>query len=268
MTTLLKSCVCTQKQLESAAFRLWYGRMREQKLGFLHRKVWEWCFVAQALYERDMLRPGRKGLGFAVGREPLAALFASLGCRVLATDLDEESARNPAADWVTSGQHAAGLDVLNERGICDQLVFQERTSFRVVDMNAIPEDLSGFDFCWSSCAIEHLGSLKQGKEFMYNMLACLKPGGVGVHTTEYNVTSNTDTIDNLPIVLFRRCDIEEMARELSDRGCAIELDFTLGDGEADLFVDRPPYKHNPHIKFQFGPYISTSIGLIVQKGTG
>lgn len=266
METLLKSCVCTQQQLESPEFRFWFERIRQPDFNLLHRKIWDWGYISQALYERDMLSVGRKGLGFAVGREPLAALFASFGCTVLATDLDEESAKNPNANWADTGQHAANIDVLNEGGICDEAVFKQNASFRVVDMNFIPEDLRGFDFCWSSCAFEHLGSIEQGKQFIYNMLACLKPGGIAVHTTEYNVFSNTATFDLGPVVLFRRCDFEEMAEELKSRGCSIELDFTLGDGEADHFIDVPPYKHNPHIKLQIGEHVSTSIGLIIQKG--
>jgi hypothetical protein len=42
-----------------------------------HRKLWEWCYIAQVLWERGLLQPGRPGLGFGVGHEPLAALFAS-----------------------------------------------------------------------------------------------------------------------------------------------------------------------------------------------
>lgn len=266
MEGLLKSCICNQQQLESPAFQLWSTRMREEKICLLHRKNWEWCFIAQALFERDMLKPGRRGIGFAVGREPLPALFASLGCTILATDLDEERAGNPAANWVDTGQHAANVEVLNERGICDPVLFKQNVSFRVVDMNEMPEELRGFDFCWSSCAFEHLGSLDQGKQFIYNMLSCLNPGGVAVHTTEYNVTSNENTIDYAPVTLFRRCDIEEMVRELRNRGCSLEVDFTLGEGWADLLVDHPPYKENPHLKLLFGPYVITSISLIIQKG--
>ena len=36
-----------------------------------------------------------RGLGFGVGREPLVALFASLGCEVMATDLEPERAERP-----------------------------------------------------------------------------------------------------------------------------------------------------------------------------
>ena len=46
--------------------------------------------IAQALYERGKLKPGSRGLGFAVGKEPLSDLFASFGCDVVATDLEGE----------------------------------------------------------------------------------------------------------------------------------------------------------------------------------
>jgi hypothetical protein len=73
MSGLLKSCPCTQAQLQSEALQQWIPRLRESPS--LHRKLWEWCYICQALSERDMLRPGRRGLGFAVGREPLTPDF-------------------------------------------------------------------------------------------------------------------------------------------------------------------------------------------------
>ena len=39
-------------------------------------------------------------------------------------------------------------------------------AYREVDMRAIPTDLRGFDFAWSSCALEHLGSLGAGMAFV------------------------------------------------------------------------------------------------------
>ncbi len=85
MDAPLKSSLCTQAQLESAVFRAWCPRLGE---GFkLHRKLWEFCYIAQALRERGLVRPGARGLGFGVGREPLVAYFAGQGCAVVATDL-------------------------------------------------------------------------------------------------------------------------------------------------------------------------------------
>lgn len=75
-----------------------------------------------------------------------------------------------------------------------------------------------------------------------------------------------DTLDNLQVNLYRRRDIEEMVQHLKNKGCAVDFDFTLGDGEADQFVDLPPYQENPHLKLLIGPYVTTSTGLIIQKG--
>ena len=52
---------------------------------------------------------------------------------------------------------------LNDRLLCPPARFDQLVTFRPVDMTAIPDDLAGFDFCWSSCALEHLGSLAAGR---------------------------------------------------------------------------------------------------------
>src|SRR5690349_1192982 len=124
MTPKLKSNICNQEQLESPPFRYWATRVSDQFR--LHRKLWELCYIAQALQERGMLRSGRRGLGFGVGRDPLAELFASFGCEVVATDQSEEAAR--AGGWITTRQHAACLEALNERFICPPHQFKRLVS--------------------------------------------------------------------------------------------------------------------------------------------
>jgi SAM-dependent methyltransferase len=135
-------------------------------------------------------------------------------------------------------------------------------------MNHIPKDLRGFDFIWSSCSLEHLGSLKHGEYFVYNAMRCLKPGGIAVHTTEYNFSSNEETLDTGGTVLYRRCDIEQIVKRLQYRGHKISLDFASGDLPDDQFIDMPPYKHDPHLKLQLLQYVITSMGLIIEKYEG
>ncbi len=262
----LISCLCTQAQLESEPFQAWAKRMGEQP-GRIHRKIWEWCYISQGLHERGMLEPGRRGLGFAVGEEPLPSLFASYGCDITATDLDLKRAAD--AGWVDTQQHAKNLEMLNERNLCDPHDFNRRVSFRYVDMNQIPQDLNGFDFTWSACALEHLGSLALGEQFVYNSLACLKPGGVAIHTTEFTVSSNTHTVDYLPLVLFRRCDMERLAETLTACGQCIEpFVFDTGDLPFDLRVDVPPYNKDRHLKLLLEKkYVCTSVGFIITKTT-
>lgn len=112
--------------------------------------------------------------------------------------------------WSSSVQHAVGKAALRWHGVCTDDQFDRNVAFRECDMNHIPDDLTGFDFCWSSCAFEHLGSIEKGLTFVERSLDCLKPGGWAVHTTELNLSSNDDTVDNHETVLFRRRDFEEL----------------------------------------------------------
>jgi SAM-dependent methyltransferase len=262
MTTLLRSCPCTQAQLESESFQHWRDRLR-QPPAHLHRKVWEWAFVAQALFERELLQPGRRGLGFAVGQEPLSALFATFGCELLATDQTAEQAQQ--GGWVTTGQHAATLEQLNAQALCEPERFRQRVRFRPVDMRSIPDDLTGFDFLWSCCSLEHLGTLAAGERFIAESLRCLRPGGVAVHTTEFNVSANLFTIRSGPTVLYRRRDLERIAQRLRTAGHQIELDFASGNLPIDQLIDHPPYRPTQHLKLKIGRYVATSYGLIIQK---
>ena len=229
----------------------------------MHRKVWEYCYIAQALQERGMLAPGRRGIGFAVGQEPLTALFASLGCEIVATDLATSEA--VSAGWVGTAQHADSLDALNQRGICPSDLFHERVSFRFLDMRSLPDDQWGYDFIWSACALEHLGTLELGEELIYKSLKYLKPGGVAVHTTEFNVSSNAGTVCAGPDVIYRRKDLERILSHLQELGYSVESDFTLGNLPADQVVDQPPFKHQIHLRLSLGGYVSTSFGLIIEN---
>jgi SAM-dependent methyltransferase len=259
----LKSGVCTELELRSEAFQAWGIRMGDRP-GHMHRKIWEWAFIAQALSERGLLQAGKLGLGFAVGTEPLTALFASAGTNIVATDLYTEDAQ--AKGWVDSDQHAKGLEAINVRKLCDQESLRSLVEFKFADMNDISHEFDDqFDFVWSSCAFEHLGSIENGKAFVHNAMRCLKPGGFAVHTTEFNLSSNTDTVDTGSTVLFRKQDIEEIIHDLRANGHTIEIEWNEGDGYADGHVDVAPYAQETHLRLQIQQYVVTSIGIIIQK---
>lgn len=256
------SQACTQAQMEEPHYSYWCGQIRE--LPRMHRKQWEFCYVLQALKTHDMLVPGKRALGFGVGLEPLAAVFADRGVSVLATDLEPEGAKE--AGWMATAQHAASKGALNERGICDPAIFDKLVDFRFMDMNAIDPALARqFDFVWSACAFEHLGSIMHGLEFVLNSVKCLKPGGVAVHTTEFNCSSDNDTLDNASTVLFRKRDFLLLQRRLKLMGAEVEFNFNLGRQPLDLHLDTPPYGDDEHLKLQIMRWAVTSFGLIVRK---
>ena len=260
----LRSQICRQADFALDAYRYWCATLRETP--HFNRKQWEYFFICQALHERDMLAPGKRGLGFGVGQEPLPAVFANRGCAVVATDQDEANAER--GGWLQTGQHTTTRESALRPGTCDEAVFRERVSFRVADMNAIGPDLAGFDFCWSTCCFEHLGSLDHGIRFVESSMHTLKPGGIAVHTTEFNTSSDTDTFESEQLSLYRRTDIERLRQRLEAAGHGVEpLDCMPGRGFVDDYVDLPPYKRAPHLRLKVAGYDITSIGLIVRRGS-
>jgi len=251
----------TSAQMEGPLYERWCTLTRDTRVK--HRKVWEWVYILEVLKQHGMLAEGKRGLGFGCGTEPLSALMASMGCEILATDLDIETAQ--IQGWWRTHQHAGGLAQLNEAQICDPDLFARKVTYRSCDMNAIPKDLVGFDFVWSSCSLEHLGSLENGLEFIERSIDCLKPGGVAVHTTEFNLGTNDKTLESRATVAYRKKDIEGLAMRLIGKGYKIPLiNFSPGDRMLDRVVDRPPYRHS-HLKLLVSRHLLTSIGLFVVK---
>jgi len=261
---VIPSRPCTQEQLESSTFRRWATEIGEDP-NRLHRKIWEFCYIADVLHESGMLAPGKRGLGFAVGLEPLPSLFARFGATIVATDIDAPRAQ--ASGWIDAHQHASGLDSLNLRGLCPDDRFQENCSFRVVDMNQVPDDLRDFDFVWSACAFEHLGTLDNGALFVRRAMRCLKPGGIAVHTTELNCSSDDSTLTSGQTVIYRRRDLEELAYGLTADGHHVNLNFDHGSLPADRYIDEPPYHSDVHLKLLLEGFVSTSYGITVRAST-
>lgn len=269
--TRLRSKLCTQDDFTADWMVYWCRELGTAPI--YHRKIWELCYVAQTLFSEGLLEEGRRGLAFGCGEEPLPSLFAKYGALIMATDLDPS--RPEAEVWRVTAQHAATIDAIRRRDICPDERLLANIDYRPVDMNAIPRDFDGqFDFCWSTCALEHLGTLENGLSFIENSVRTLKPGGLAVHTTEFTVNDGP-TIDNHPIVLYQRRHFEELTARLTAAGHeVVPFDFSPGDGILDRFVDLPPYRdnglipaqHHAHLKLLYDGYTCTSIGIIVRAG--
>ncbi|QTL04192.1 methyltransferase domain-containing protein [Aquabacter sp. L1I39] len=264
----------TQADIEAPWVSYWSARLGMAPL--YHRKVWELCYVMQALCERGALVAGARGLGFGCGQEPLPSAMAALGIDVTVTDLDPAEAL--ARGWITTTQHASTLDHAFKPHLVDRDTFERMVHLKFVDMNAIDRALRGFDFCWSICALEHLGSIANGLAFIEASLDTLKPGGIAVHTTEFNFLRDDATIDNWPTVLFQRRHFKDLAARLVAKGHEVApLDFDVGAGRLDRFIDVPPYADDlpasvpswreapQHLKLMIDGFASTCFGLIIRK---
>jgi hypothetical protein len=95
-------------------------------------------------------------------------------------------------------------------------------------------------------------------------MSYVRDGGVAVHTTECNISSDDATVDTGPTVLYRRRDLVQLAGQLSEDGFLITLDLTEGDTPADRHIDIPPFS-DVHLKTTLGEYVTTSVALIIEK---
>ena len=257
------SQLCTNSQLTEEAFFHWCTAMHLAPRA--HRKVWEFCYILAVLDAKGVLQGGRRGLGFGVGQEPLPAVFAALDISIMATDAPPDVIAGHG--WESTGQHASELAALNRPEIIPMDRLQQLVTFRPVDMNNIPDDLQGNDFCWSSCALEHLGSLEHGLRFIEASLRTLRPGGWAVHTTEFNLSSNDETFEAPTLSIYRKRDIELLASRLVDAGHEVlPLNFHPGTAPMDEYIDLPPYEKHP-VRLQVAQYVTTSIGLAVRKSS-
>ncbi len=274
----LVSKATTQADIESPWFAYWCHELRSAPL--YHRKLWEFAFLLQGLFESEKLITGARGLGFGCGEEPLASYFASKGMFPTVTDLHPSAVSGMG--WVETGQHASAKDKAFYPNLVDRETFDRHVSHEYVDMNAIPRHFDGqFDFCWSVCAMEHLGSIERGLAFVENSLRVLKPGGVAIHTTEFNYLDEQRTIDNWPTVLFQRRHFEALVERVARAGGRMRApDFDTGNGVLDRFVDLPPYaigeglvreqnfgaiNQVAHLKLSVDGFPCTCFGIIVEK---
>lgn len=254
------SQLCTASQFDEADYNRLCSLFQVQPT--LRRKQWEFIYILRALEVGGCIAPGKRGLGFGVGKEKMPSLLAAQGCEIMATDLPMAEADS---HWAGGPQHAASLDALCWPHLISREDFEDRVSFRPANMKAIPKDLTGYDFCWSACALEHLGGLDEGFEFIRNSIACLKPGGLAAHTTEFNLGSAEKTLTSGGTVVYREKDILRFAEEMRAEGHQIEVNLAPGDTPTDLMIDR--FRDSDiHLRLYVMHQVpATSIGLTVRK---
>jgi hypothetical protein len=181
----LRSKPSTQADLETNWAAYWIAELKSAHI--FHRKLWEFTYVLQAIFENGLLHPGARGLGFGCGGEPLPSYFASRCVDVTVTDLDPSD--SGARGWIDTNQHAASLDTVFQSHLVSRERFDRHVRLRYVNMNSIPEDLRDYDFCWSICALEHIGSIQKGLDLTSLKIHCGPCAPAASRFTPQNSTS-------------------------------------------------------------------------------
>ena len=237
---------CTQRQFEESHYTQLASLLGLEGRPY-HRKDWEHVYITRCL-ELAGVMPGR-GLGFGIGTDPTIPYMLARGCEIVGTDYFGTSEY-----WAS--YHASGK---GDFGVSED---DKRLTLEQVDMRSVPSEYHGqFDFVWSACALEHLGGLDAGLQFIRESLKCLRPGGIAVHTTELCVNSVSTTLDKGPLVLYRMRDIEAFCKEVG-----APCNLASGNLPYDATSVVPEDTTSPHLNLRVPgtPFITTSIGLVIQ----
>jgi len=246
----IQSQLATRQQLDEAPAQRWISEMRIRLV--ISRKTWERVYVLQALYAHGMLRPGRRGLGFGVGSDPMIPVMVNYGCRVVATDYGSSGIKG----W------GFGLE-LNPKGVADPDRFNGMVEVRCVDMNNIPSDLKGFDFIWSCGSLEHIGGLHRGLVFAESAMDCLRPGGMAVHTTELNLSEGDRTLGTPTLSFYLPEHINDLAVRLNNAGhFVLPINYQTGNTPDDLHKAQWPFDP-PCIRIIHSGFEVTSLGITI-----
>jgi hypothetical protein len=185
------------------------------------RKQWEFAMIYLALQAKGKIHEKSRGVAFGAGRERLVYALANRVGNLLATDLYTEN-----STWV-GARTSSPKDWLLEAAPFE--VDASRLDAAFMDMTAIEHEPNSIDFCYSSCAFEHIG--KERQTFVDHLAAVrniLKDGGVYVLTTELNYGATIETPHNF---FFSMSDLLSI---VSDSGLSAEPVFDARLAKAHL----------------------------------
>lgn len=244
---------------------------------YLHRKDWEIGFVLDVLRKTGCVSKGKKGLVFGCGKEITIPLLAQQEVFVTATD--QPQVLGESSSWNSTNQYCSGKEALKKEfeKDFDWSMISDFIEYQEMDMNSLSVGNQKYDFLWSSCSLEHLGSFQNSINFVTKSLDFLKNFGFAIHTTEYNYFDNK-SFDDAYNCCFNRDVLMSMFDAVQKVGGYVyPIDFFSGDEPEDVFVDVPPFTFHSskikleepcgksHFKLLINDKHTTSLGFIIQK---
>jgi hypothetical protein len=89
---------------------------------------------------------------------------------------------------------------------------------------------------------------------------------VAVHTTELNVGSADVTLEEGPVVIYRRRDLEALVARLERAGHVVApLDLEQRFGVLDRFESDVPHLAPPALRVVIDGHVTTTVGLTITR---
>lgn len=190
------------------------NELREQPR--FHRKQWESAMIFRALRAHGKLRQDSLGLSMGGGKELIAYAIAPHVHQLVITDLYE----------MNTGWDCAKTDDPDEfiRRNKPFPVDDERMKALRMDMRDLKFDDGTFDFCYSTCAVEHIGERGDFLRHFDEVARVLKGDGIYVFTTE--MLFGEETIRDRNNYVFAISELQEILNE-SDLTPVSAFDATI-----------------------------------------
>lgn len=240
-----------------------------QELARFHRKQWEFAMILLALRRRGALRPDAVGLSMGAGKERLLYAVARSVRRVVATDLYDtqthwDNARTDDPDRYIKEDKPFPVEDARLQGLR-------------MDMRALDFDDEAFDFCYSSCAIEHIGGRQDFLKHLSEAHRVLKPGGVYALTTELHY--GPETIEHPHNYYFSPGYLRDLIGdsafapdpEIDARIAHHRVNYPLPSNLASLCIDGPGRLADrllgeaAHVQLLLGRHPFTSVSVVLKK---
>ena len=148
-----------------------------------HRKQWEFVTIFLTLQKYGMLKADKLGLSLGGGNERVLYSIARHIKQLVVTDLyDNET----SWDCARTDDPDEFIKASKPFAVEDKKLKALRMDMRYLDFAE-----NSFDFCYSSCAIEHIGKFEDFVQHLNEVYRCLKEDGIYVFTTELQLGDTT-----------------------------------------------------------------------------
>ncbi len=219
--------ICTSEDWTKKEFKYVLEEIFNNNASY-HRKQWEFVAIFLCLCQQGKLHKNANGASFGAGKEPLIYHLLPFVESFLATDL-----YSWATGWETAkmGKTDTPMDFL-QRNAPNNLDISNLHA-KEMDMRTLDIEDNSLDFCYSSCAVEHIGHRGDFIQHLKEVKRVLKDDGIYVMTTEF--LFNHKTFANKGNYKF---DIDYIKALISDSGLEAQYTFDAGCEENRLNVPR------------------------------
>ncbi|MBT8386642.1 MAG: class I SAM-dependent methyltransferase [Ignavibacteria bacterium] len=234
-----------------------------------HRKQWEFAIIFLALRRLGFLNEESIGLSMGGGNERVLYSIARYVKKLFVTDLYSD----------TTGWDCARTDDPIEfiRSSKPFEVDDSKIEALRMDMRDLQFEDNTFDFCYSSCAIEHIGNYPDFVEHFNEVNRCLKDGGVYVLTTEFQLGNETikdpnnyifspnylkEILGNIDLSIMKE-PIVSLTEHEANLPLPVNVNKLFKTGSIENQKDNFPVY--PHLLLLRGKYPFTSISFILKK---